>query len=259
MSEDRAVNAAQSSDGLATRPLAPPPPSPPAARDPLAWFRWLVTDAPYAHVVVPVVTFLLIAACAVWLWHWQSARELADVRDDTELIAPAAADRFEVIVKDELRPLGRFARELGSGAIQTGQRFEESVAAVRLVVPSLKTVAWVDQSGIVVAVSPTGHANELAVGRPVIDEHPWSAAYMKALRSGRRNAVVAGHYDGKSAQWVCLPYLGHEGVVVNGRRPQGVVVARVSFGERAETEFAISAWTSFHLSVRDAEDNVVYA
>src|SRR5688572_24692033 len=36
-------------------------------------------------------------------------------------------------------------------------------------------------------------------------------------------------------------------------------MARVSFGERAVEEFAVPAWRSFTLSVRDADENVIYS
>jgi hypothetical protein len=121
----------------------------------------------YAHIAVPAVVFLLLAGGTVWLWRTQVAHEWRDIRDDTALIAPAAADRFEFIVRDELRPLGRFARELGNGSIADAQRFVDSVAAVRIVVPSLKTVAWVDFGGRVIAVSPPEHERELPLGQPL--------------------------------------------------------------------------------------------
>src|SRR5688572_12442846 len=159
------MNAADTSNHpAAVRPLS----AAPTLRDGV---RRLVTDAPYAHVIVPTVTFLLIAACAVWLWHWQSARELEDVRHDTALIAPAAADRFEIIVKDDLRPLTRFSRELGNGTIASEPQFVESVSAVQAVVPSLKTVVWVDPAGVVQAVAP--RANRAEVPLSVVDAREW--------------------------------------------------------------------------------------
>ena len=213
----------------------------------------------YAHVVVPVVLFLLLAGGTVWLWRAQVTHEWRDIRDDTALIAPAAADRFEFIVRDELRPLGRFARELGNGSIADAQRFLDSVAAVRIVVPSLKTVAWVDLDGQVIAVSPPEHAIELPLDQPLSYAEPWGKAFKNAYAFARRNTVVAGRHAGVPAQWVCLPFQGHEAAQVGGERPQGAVMARVSFGERAVTEFHVPAWRDFHLSVRDADDNVVYA
>jgi len=212
----------------------------------------------YAHITIPAAVFVVLAGVTLWLWRMQVGHELRDVRDDTALMAPVAAERFELIVTDEMRPLGRLARELGSGTITTAQRFAESASSVQQAVGSLKTVAWVEVSGNVVAVSPKEHEDELPPDRSPYDAAYWGEALTSSIRPHRHNVVIAGQWHGAPAQWVCMPFRGGENISVNGQRPAGFLLARVNFGDRAADSFGRESWLSVHMTVRDARGTVVY-
>ena len=102
-------------------------------------------DAPYAHIVVPLVTFLLLASLSLLIWRGQVVMLKADMFEDTLLIADGFARRCQVVIQDQLRPVRRLARDVGSGMISTGVQFTTSAQSIQRGVPGLTEIAWIDE------------------------------------------------------------------------------------------------------------------
>lgn len=219
------------------------------------WTCHFGIDGSRTLLTIPTVLFLLLSGSAVWLWSTQRADEGSDIHGDTLLVASGLANRFQVLLQDETRPLRRLSREVGSGVISTRKQFAVAAESVQQSISSISVMAWIDPRGVVESVVSMSPTAELSIGKNVSSLPGWGEAFSRSF-TPPRTVVVGGRHDGREVQWICVSILAPDG---GSDRLRGAVIAQAALAARAADLLDVRTRDWFDLAIHDASGRLLYS
>ncbi len=207
-----------------------------------------------AHLLLPVLLFVGICGISVWVWHAHRAAENADVIEDAKLVTVGMANRLQVMLQDEVRPLRRLARDLGNGTLHNARNFTDAALSVQQLVPAMRVIAWVDVSGTVQAVSAIPPGDGPATGTSIVSLPGWGDAFANVIKPPRI-IVSSAPDESHDVQWICVDIVAPEQTT---ERHRGAVIAKAALAARAADLLDQRTRNWFEIAVRDPSGRMIY-
>jgi GAF domain-containing protein len=209
--------------------------------------RLLSFDAPAAHAVFPSVIFATLFGVAAWLSWSQATDERRDLITDTQLVADGFADRCQILMSDEIRPLRRLEREISSGIIRTERDFESAAQSIQRGVQSFECIIWLGSDGAAKAVATKNSAKP-----DVSAMRDWGEILSRTRQAKRQPLFVRG--DAQASQWLIVSLWGPD-TEPGATGFRGAVVGRGNFLQRLDDEKVAGL---FAVEIRDENHRVIY-